>query len=86
MYAGEAVRSRHELLLSVDIAGLALVISSTLLYVAEADDQLEAFGCTTRAMWWSIGTLTTVGYGDVYPVTLLGRMFAASTAVARIGS
>jgi voltage-gated potassium channel len=36
-------------------------------------------------MWWSIATLTTVGYGDVYPLTVLGRIFAGITAITGIG-
>lgn len=36
-------------------------------------------------MWWSIATLTTVGYGDVYPVTTLGRLLAGATALTGVG-
>ena len=36
-------------------------------------------------MWWSVATLTTVGYGDVFPVTALGRIFAGLTAITGIG-
>ena len=82
----DAIRSRdHELLLSVAVGIGLLVITSTILYVAEAEAQPEAFGSIPRAMWWSVATLTTVGYGDVYPVTLLGRVFAAVTAITGIG-
>lgn len=83
---GAALRARsYELWLSVGIAGLLLVVSSTLLYLVEAEAQPEAFGSIPRAMWWSLATLTTVGYGDVVPVTPLGRIFAAFTAITGIG-
>ncbi|WP_163558015.1 ion transporter [Halomonas sp. NO4] len=82
----EALKTRvHELLLSVGVAGLLLLFSSACLYVVEAADQPEAFGSVPRALWWSIATLTTVGYGDVTPITALGKFFAGLTAVAGIG-
>lgn len=83
---GEAVRSRrYELYVSLGIAFVVLLISSMMLYLLEGGAQPEAFGSIPRAMWWSIATLTTVGYGDVYPITGLGRIFAAATALAGIG-
>jgi voltage-gated potassium channel len=82
----EALRTRvHELLLSVGVAGLLLLFSSACLHVVEAADQAEAFGSVPRALWWSIATLTTVGYGDVTPITALGKVFAGMTAIAGIG-
>ena len=84
-YVAEAVRSRsHELCLSVGAALVLLILSATVLYLVEGEDQREAFGSIPRAMWWAVATLTTVGYGDVYPVTLLGKVFASVTAVAGI--
>jgi len=53
--------------------------------VLEGEAQPKVFGSILRAMWWSVITLTTVGYGDVYPITPLGKVFAAMTAVAGIG-
>lgn len=82
----EAVRSRrYELVASLVCALVLLLISSTFLYLVEGDAQPEAFGSIPRAMWWSIATLTTVGYGDVIPVTALGRVFGGVTAIIGIG-
>ena len=82
----EAVAERRfELMMSIAIAGFLLIISSTLLYIAESHAQPETFGSIPRAMWWSIATLTTVGYGDAYPVTAIGRVLAGLTAIAGIG-
>lgn len=81
-----AVASRAiELWLSVAVSVILLLLSSSALYLVEAAHQPEAFGSIPRAMWWSVATLTTVGYGDVYPLTVLGRIFAAVTAVTGIG-
>ncbi|MET1080570.1 MAG: ion transporter [Pseudomonas sp.] len=76
---------RFELLLTLMAAAFLLVLTSTLLYLVEGGVQPEAFGSIPRAMWWSIATLTTVGYGDVYPITALGRTLAALTAITGIG-
>jgi voltage-gated potassium channel len=82
----EAIACRkHELLVSLMVAVLLLVVTSTLLFLIEGDVQPEAFGSIPRAMWWSVATLTTVGYGDVYPHTSLGRLVAGLTAVTGIG-
>lgn len=81
-----AVRSRaHELVLSLLAAFVLLLISSTVVYLCEATHQPAAFGSIPRAMWWSLATLTTVGYGDVVPVTPLGRIFATLTALTGVG-
>ena len=76
---------KHELALAVSIAGFVLLIASTLMYWAEAEAQPDKFGSIPRAMWWCIVTLTTVGYGDTYPVTVLGKMLSGLVAIAGIG-
>lgn len=78
-------KRRFELLLSAGIALLLLTVSSSALYLIEGGVQPDAFGSIPRAMWWSVATLTTVGYGDVYPVTAIGRLLAAFTAISGIG-
>lgn len=82
----EALKSRsHELWLSAGLALLLLLLSSFCLYLAEASAQPEVFGSVPRVLWWSVTTLTTVGYGDMVPITGLGKFFAGLTAVAGIG-
>ena len=82
----EAVHSRRsELLLTLALALIAMVVASTLLFWAEADAQPDKFGSIPRALWWSVVTLTTVGYGDVYPVTPLGKFFSSVLAIGGIG-
>lgn len=82
---GAVLERRFELLVSAAIAGLMLLLTSSLLYVLEGGSQPDAFGSIPRAMWWSVATLTTVGYGDVVPVTVAGRICAGLSAVAGIG-
>ena len=82
----EAVSSRrHELLIACGLALSALILSAVLIYLVEGRVQPEAFGSIPRALWWAVATLTTVGYGDVYPITPPGRMVAALAAIAAIG-
>ena len=76
---------RHELALTMMIAVILMLVSSTLLWWAEGDDQPEDFGSIPRALWWSIITLTTIGYGDAFPVTAIGRVCAGLTAIAGVG-
>lgn len=76
---------RFELAFTVTLAGIVILLSSAALYVVEGDGQPEAFGSIPRAAWWSVATLTTVGYGDLVPATPLGKFFAAMTAFAGIG-
>lgn len=85
MITEAVVKRKFELLLSAGVALLLLTLSSTALYLIEGGVQPEAFGSIPRSMWWSVATLTTVGYGDVYPVTAAGRLLAAFTAISGIG-
>lgn len=85
-YLIEAVQARrYELFFSLIIGLSFLVLSATALYMVEGSVQPDKFGSIPRAMWWATATLTTIGYGDVYPVTPLGKVFAAISAVAGIG-
>jgi voltage-gated potassium channel Kch len=59
-----------------------IMISSTLMYFAEGENEGTLFTSIPQAMWWSVVTITTVGYGDMYPVTVGGRIVAAVTMFA----
>ncbi len=72
-----AVRKRdRELILSFALAFVIIIISAACLYVVEGSIQPAAFGSIPRAMWWAVAALTTIGYGDVYPVTAFGKILA----------
>jgi voltage-gated potassium channel len=64
---------------------ILLVVASSLMYFAEHGAQPEAFPSIPGTMWWGIVTLTTVGYGDVTPVTPLGQVIGSAVAVLGIG-
>jgi voltage-gated potassium channel len=82
----ESLHSRRfELGFTVLLAGFVILLSSAALYVVEGESQPESFGSIPRAAWWSVATLTTVGYGDLVPLTPLGKFFASLTAFAGIG-
>lgn len=83
---GAAVqRAWAPLMAALAVAGAQLYVAAMLLYFIEGQTKPEAFGSIARAMWWAIVTLTTVGYGDVYPETVLGRVAAGMVALAGIG-
>jgi voltage-gated potassium channel len=62
-----------------------MVFAASGIYLVEHQSQPEAFGSIPAAMWWSVATLTTVGYGDVVPVTFLGKLFGASITIVGVG-
>jgi len=62
-----------------------MVFAASGIYLVEHETQPEAFGSIPAAMWWSVATLTTVGYGDVVPITLLGKLFGASITIVGVG-
>lgn len=82
----QVIRNRkEELVLTTSLMGMLLIVSATLLYSCENAAQPEIFSSIPSTMWWSIATLTTVGYGDIYPITALGRVFASVIAILGIG-
>ena len=72
---------RKALLASAVILLGFVVLSAAAMYAAEAEAQPDKLGSIPAAMWWAVVTLTTVGYGDIYPVTIVGRMVASVTMV-----
>ena len=62
-----------------------LVVSSSLMYYVEHAAQPEKFSSIPATMWWATATLTTVGYGDVYPITSLGKFLGAVIAISGVG-
>lgn len=80
-----AVRSRaSHLIVAFSIAILLLIFSATLIYWAEGEAQPEQFGSIPRSLWWAAVTMTTVGYGDVVPLSALGKLIAGLTSMGGI--
>lgn len=80
-----AVKDRgDDLIVTFALAGMLLLFGATALYLTEGDIQPEQFGSIPRALWWAVITLTTVGYGDAFPITPLGKLFASFVALSGI--
>jgi voltage-gated potassium channel len=76
---------KEQLICPLFILLLLVIVAASMLYYAENSAQPGNFSSIPAAMWWAISTLTTVGYGDVYPVTGLGKLMASIIAVLGIG-
>ena len=83
---GRVFRSRQEeLLLSLVLVMTLVIISSTAMYAVEHDEQPKVFSSIPASMWWGVVTLTTVGYGDVYPITIAGKVVAGISVLLGVG-
>ncbi|HUT09101.1 MAG TPA: ion transporter [Thermoguttaceae bacterium] len=76
---------KEELVIFLLATVFVLFLSSVGIYYFERDAQPEQFASIFHCMWWSIVTLTTVGYGDVYPVTLGGKVFTTVILIIGLG-
>lgn len=68
---------KDEGLIFLFTTALVLYFAATGIYLFEHDVQPDAFGSIPESLWWAVATLTTVGYGDTYPVTSGGRVFTS---------
>jgi voltage-gated potassium channel len=75
----------EELVTTIFFALILLLVSSTLMYYVEHDANPTGFPNIIATLWWAVVTLTTVGYGDVVPVTMLGKILNGITALIGIG-
>jgi voltage-gated potassium channel len=75
------IRKKEELLMSLFLVMILLVVCSSVMYIAESEIQPDKFGSIPEAMWWGVVTLATVGYGDVYPVTPVGKIVGGIVAL-----
>lgn len=84
IFARVLEKKKADLVITFVVILMLLVISSGLMYSVENEAQPEEFPSIIAAMWWTFATITTIGYGDVVPVTAVGRVLAAITAVIGI--
>ena len=75
-----------DILTALILIGILIFISSTLIYYAERDAQPDVFSSIPASMWWAVSTLTTVGYGDIYPVTGVGKLLGSIVAILGISA
>jgi len=78
-------REKYVIIIILLILTVMFIFASALMYHAEHDAQPDAFASIPHAMWWAIVTLTTVGYGDILPITVQGKVLGAIIAVIGIG-
>ncbi len=84
---GDVIASkRRELIGSIFFVSLLMLVSSLLMYAAEHDAQPHVFKNAFSGLWWAVATLTTVGYGDIYPITTLGRILGAVIALSGVAA
>lgn len=76
---------RHDLLSAIFTVFTLLMFSASLVYFAEHASQPELFSSIPASMWWSVVTLTSVGYGDVYPITPIGKLLGGVISVLGLG-
>jgi voltage-gated potassium channel len=76
---------REELLISFLITIFSIIAASTVMFFVEHEAQPQAFASIPAAMWWSVTTLTTVGYGDVVPITNWGKLFSGIISLLGFG-
>ncbi len=77
---------RNQIISSVFIILILMMASSLCMYSAEHEAQPEVFNNAFSGIWWSISTILTVGYGDIYPVTVLGRVMAIFISFLGVGA
>jgi len=79
------LRTREELIVTFFTVFIFLILLSSAVYLVENPVQPEVFPDIPTAMWWGVMTMTTVGYGDIYPITVWGRIFASIVSILGIG-
>ena len=82
---GVLKEERQSFLAAMFLLTIAMLIASTGIYIFEKDAQPDKFGSIPEAMWWAIAALTTVGYGDAYPITPVGKIIGSIVTLLGIG-
>ena len=82
----DVVRAKkEELLVTLFVVIMMLIFASSAMYYAENEAQPDKFASIPASMWWGVATLTTVGYGDIFPITPVGKFLSAIIAVLGVG-
>lgn len=76
---------RTEVAVTLFASIVTVVFAGILMYYAEHEAQPEVFNNMSQSIWWAVATLTTIGYGDIYPITAMGKIIASSLAFVGIG-
>jgi voltage-gated potassium channel len=82
----DVLRSKkEELIITTTMIAIMLILAGSFMYLVENEAQPDKFPDIPTSLWWGIATLTTVGYGDVFPITPLGRLLGGMIAFLGIG-
>ena len=84
-FARSFALAKEEFALFVIATMMILFLAAVGIYYFERDAQPEAFASVFHSLWWAVTTLTTVGYGDVYPITVGGRFFTYIVVMVGLG-
>ena len=76
---------KNELTITLFLSLLIILFSASAIYYLEYDAQPDKFSSITESIWWATVSLATVGYGDVYPITIGGKIFATIISLVGIG-
>tara|TARA_B100002019_G_scaffold82791_1_gene71524 strand:- start:873 stop:1289 length:417 start_codon:yes stop_codon:yes gene_type:complete len=76
---------KNELTITLFLSLLIILFSASAIYYLEYDAQPDKFSSITESIWWASVSLATVGYGDVYPITIGGKIFAGIISLVGIG-
>jgi len=83
---GQVLKNQKEMLhITIFFMAVMILMTSAVMYFVETSVQPERFPSIPATIWWSVATLTTVGYGDVYPITNLGRILGGIIAIFGVG-
>jgi voltage-gated potassium channel len=76
--------NKEKFFVIVQLAIILMLVGAPLMYFIEHDAQPEIFSSIPETLWWAIITFTTIGYGDMYPITALGKIVASFLSVLGI--
>ena len=85
LFTKALVSVREQLLFTLFLSALTILFSASAIYYLENEAQPDKFSSITESIWWATISLATVGYGDVYPITVGGKIFATIISLVGIG-
>ena len=85
LFTKALISVKEQLLFTLFLSALTILFSASAIYYLENEAQPEKFSSITESVWWATISLATVGYGDVYPITVGGKIFATIISLVGIG-
>ena len=85
LFTKALVSVKEQLLFTLFLSALTILFSASAIYYLENEAQPDKFSSITESVWWATISLATVGYGDVYPITVGGKIFATIISLVGIG-